>query len=67
MTAADAEADPSVVAYEISIFDILANILIDSRATHSFASHAYVRKLSRSPETLTDQECLNHFQPPQFQ
>ena len=33
MTTTDAEADPSVVAGEISIFDILTNTLIDSGAT----------------------------------
>ena len=58
MTTTDAEADPSVVAGEISIFDILANTLIDSGATHSFASPAYVRKLGRSPETFNLRYCV---------
>ena len=52
LTQADADADPSVVSGEILIADIPTHALIDSGASHSFASITYVRRLGRLPDQL---------------
>ena len=58
MTKEDAEANPSVVAGEILISSIPIHALIDSGATHSFASLAFVRKLGKTPEYLNFKYCV---------
>ena len=50
LTQAQAENSPSVVSGNILISGIPAHVLIDSEATHSFASLKYVRRLGKSLE-----------------
>ena len=52
LTQAEADASPSVVSGNILIAGIPTNALIDSGATHSFASLKYVRKLGRPLDNL---------------
>ncbi|XP_062102975.1 uncharacterized protein LOC133813966 [Humulus lupulus] len=50
----DAEASNPVVSSEISIVSIPTYALIDSGATHSFASMTYAKRLGRSSEKLSE-------------
>ena len=50
LTQAQAESSPSVVSGNILIFGIPTHVLIDSGATHSFASLKYVRRLEKALE-----------------
>ena len=52
LTQAQAENSPSVVSGNILISGIPAHVLIDSGATHSFASLKYVRRLGKPLEQL---------------
>ena len=54
ITQVDADASTLVMSGEIFIIGISTYALIDSSATHSFASMIYVKKLGRSPEELLD-------------
>ena len=50
LTQAQAENSPSVVSGNILISGVPAHVLIDSGATHSFASLKYVRRLEKALE-----------------
>ncbi|MCQ7926296.1 retroviral-like aspartic protease family protein, partial [Salmonella enterica] len=45
-----AEADPSVITGDVPISGIMTRVLIDSGATHSFASERFVRRLGQVPD-----------------
>ena len=47
LSKAEADASPSVVSGNVLISDTPAYVIVDSGATHSFASHRYVRKLDK--------------------
>ncbi|XP_022866655.1 uncharacterized protein LOC111386422 [Olea europaea var. sylvestris] len=50
ITRSDAEVNRSVVIGKFPIFGIPTLLLFDSRATHSFVSIEYVRRLGRTPD-----------------
>ena len=52
LTQAQADSSPSVVSGNVLISGVPAHVLIDSGATHSFASLKYVRRLGKSLEQL---------------
>ncbi|XP_062091879.1 uncharacterized protein LOC133797823, partial [Humulus lupulus] len=54
ITQADADTNNSVVSGDIFASGILTHALIDSGATHSFASLTYVKRLGRSCEKLSE-------------
>ena len=54
LTQAEAANDPSVVLGEILIHGVPTFALIDSGATHSFASKKYVKRLDIMPCKLSD-------------
>ena len=52
LTQAQADSSPSVVSGNVLISGIPAHVLIDSGATHSFASLKYMRRLGKLLEQL---------------
>ncbi|XP_062086532.1 uncharacterized protein LOC133792641 [Humulus lupulus] len=54
ITQAEADTNNSVVSGDIFASGILTHALIDSGATHSFASLTYVKRLGRSCEKLSE-------------
>ena len=58
MIEADSEASPSVVSGQTLIFGVIANALIHSGATNSFASLIFIRRLGRHPEILDHNYCI---------
>ena len=52
LTKTNAERNPSEIASELSIFKILARVLIDSGATHSFALPAFIKKIKKVPDVI---------------
>ncbi|XP_062104277.1 uncharacterized protein LOC133815455 [Humulus lupulus] len=54
ITQADADTNNSVVSGDIFVSGILTHALIDSGATHSFASLTYVKRLGRLSEKMSE-------------
>ena len=52
LTKTDAEGNPSVISGELSISKTPAYVLIDSGATHLFASQAFIRKIKNIPDII---------------
>ncbi|KAA0041494.1 DNA/RNA polymerases superfamily protein [Cucumis melo var. makuwa] len=54
MTQQEAEDAPDIITGTILICNVLADVLFDSDATHSFISSIFLTKLNRMPEPLSE-------------